>query len=175
MRALFAAVAAVLVATSASAEDVATHLEQLRGALNPGEPIIVTAASGSVRGRVIDISPTSLALAVDGQRREYAQDDVLKITQRRHGNIGKGIAWGAGIGAGLGLFGIFMRGGSDCGECLTGLFLAYTGIGAGIGAGIAASHSSDHLLFMKSNSSARVAIMPALGVNRNGVSLSVSW
>ncbi len=150
MRTFLIAVAAVLLAGCVSAQDAAANFDQLRHALKPAEPIVLTAASGNiVRGRVLDISPSVLTLSVDGQRREYVEDDVLKITQRRHGNIGKGAAIGAAIGAGIGMLGIVASHGSDCGQCLTAYLLAFTGVGAAGGAAVAASSSSDHLLFLR--------------------------
>ena len=172
---VFLTVFAVLLATTAHAQEAA-NFEQIHNVLTPGQPVVLTATSGSIlRGRVLDVSSSALALSVDGQRREYSSDEVLKITTRRHGSVAKGVAWGAGIGTGLGLFGIVAAGGSDCGQCLTGTLLAFTGIGSGIGAAVAASTFSDHLVFVKTNGSGRLSVTPVMGPRAKGAMLSVRW
>lgn len=173
---VFLGIVLVLAAATVHAQDATTSFDQLPQLLRQGETVTVTAASGTVlKGRVVDVSPSALALSVHGQLREYAADDVLKITRTRTASIGKGAAWGAGIGAGFfGILGV-MAGGSDCAECLTRQVLMSTGISAGIGAGFAALSISEHLLFVKPSRSVRLNVAPAISASRKGVLLTASW
>ena len=91
------------------------------------------------RGRLLDLSPGSIAIVSDGVRREFAVSDVDAITASRHGNLATGAKWGLGTGAGLGALLILMNmphgGCYDCGIYFVGVTSELAGIGAGIWGG----------------------------------------
>jgi hypothetical protein len=116
-----------------------------------GEEVFVThTGSGQpVRGRLIELSSTSLAILVDGRRVEVPVDDVLRIDVQ-----GDSVKDGAIIGAGvmLGLTGLSCATVDDAGYCVTALILN-TGIGALIGAGIDALHKGRTPIYVKAGKS----------------------
>ncbi|HEY1306411.1 MAG TPA: hypothetical protein VGF24_22810 [Vicinamibacterales bacterium] len=116
--------------TTVHAQPTTTSFDQLRFILEVGEKITVDTATGErTKGRVLDVSASSVGLRVKGQRRELHEIDVVRIVARRRDSVvdsalvggippavvaagfasveGKGVAtlagllWG-GMGAGLG-------------------------------------------------------------------------
>jgi hypothetical protein len=124
-----------------------------------GEEVFVThTGSGQpVRGRLIELSSTSLAILVGGRRVDVPVDDVLRIDVR-----GDSVKDGAIIGAGVmvGLTALSCAAVDDAGYCVTALILN-TGIGALVGAGIDALHKGRTPIYIKagkSNASLQVKI-----------------
>src|SRR6476469_8888623 len=93
----------VLTASAVSAQEIAGNFDQLRVLVKSSDSIGVRDTQGrEVRGRLLDLSPGSIAILSDGVRREFAAADVDTITASRHGNLATGAKWGLGTGAGLG-------------------------------------------------------------------------
>ena len=112
-----------------------------------GEDVFVThAGSGEVlRGRLLELSPTSLAMLVNGQRVDVPLDDVLRIDAR-----GDSVKDGAIIGAAVmaGLSGLGCAAVDEARYCVTSL-VVNTGIGALVGAGIDALHKGRTPIYIK--------------------------
>jgi hypothetical protein len=116
-----------------------------------GDTVRVTDRRGEeTRGAIVDLSPSSLALRVDGTQRTFLERDIAAIHQRRHDSLANGTRWGFLVGAGLGV----LAGAVVASEYRDGggvfiplLALTYGGMGAGVGAGIDAMHSSDQVIF----------------------------
>jgi hypothetical protein len=116
-------------------------------ALPAGEEVIVVhAGSGQeLRGRLIELSSTSLAILVDGQRVEVPIDDVLRIDSRKD-SLKNGTLIGLGVFGGLAAL--------NCAEFESAGWCAYgiavnAGLGAAIGAGIDALHKGRSPIYVK--------------------------
>lgn len=122
----------------------------------PHQPVVaeevVVTQSGSgeeLRGRLVNLSPGSLAILVDGNRVEIPMDNVLRI-DARHDSLKNGAIIGAAVMGGLSAI--------SCGEvddaafCVTGL-VVNTGLGALIGAGIDALHKGRTPIYIKTGRS----------------------
>jgi hypothetical protein len=109
--------------------------------------IVTQSASGEeLHGYLLELSPTTLAMLVNGKRVEMPIDGVLRIDRQRD-SVKDGAAIGAAIVAGLGLFGCAERHGSRT-SCGSGLALN-AGAGALIGAGIDALHHGRTTIYRK--------------------------
>ena len=115
------------------------------------EDVIVTqSASGEeLRGRLLDLSPESLAILVDGRRVDLPIDTVLRIDARTD-SVKDGAIIGAGVM--IGLTGLSCAAVDDAGYCVTALIFN-TGIGALVGAGIDALHKGKTPIYIKAGKS----------------------
>ena len=118
-----------------------------------------TGSGQIVRGRLIELSPTSVAMLVDGRRVDVPIEDVLRIDVQ-----GDSVKDGAIIGAGVmvGLTGLSCAAVADAGYCVTALIFN-TGIGALVGAGIDALHKGRTPIYIKA------------GKTSAGLQLRFSW
>lgn len=139
---------------------VAAGAQQAPGAAIGEEVLVTHTGSGQpVRGRLIELSPNTLAMLVDGRRVEVPIEDVLRIDIR-----GDSVKDGAIIGAGvmIGLTGLSCAEINDANYCVTALIFN-TGIGALVGAGIDALHKGRTPIYIKG------------GKNSGAVGLKFSW
>jgi len=170
-----------LAASGVSAQELAGNFDQLRVLIKAGDNVGVRDAQGQeVRGRLLDLSPGSIAVVSGGVRREFAVSDVDVVTASRHGNLATGAKWGFGTGAGFGALMILQAMPSgrcyDCGAYLVASTLYLGGIGAGIGVGISAMTTSQKVIFAKSGNDGRTLSMaPIVDRDRKGVMLSARW
>ena len=165
-------------ATAANAQTSLDTFDDLRTVVKAGDRMTVTGASGGVfDGRLLDLTPTTIALKVDGVRREFAIDDVRSISRRQHANVRKGAWWGFGIGAGLGLLGLpatECRLGPECGTAALRIGAVMGGLGAAIGAGFAASTVTDRVIF-EPRSGVKISFAPMVERQARGVRMSVRF
>src|SRR5260221_7866058 len=72
------------------------------GTTRAGEEIIVeqSASGEELRGRLVELSPTSLTILVDGRRVDVPIDNVLRI-DTMHDSVKNGAIIGASVFAGL--------------------------------------------------------------------------
>lgn len=150
-RALLIGLLLTLPVPSVGAQELAGSFDQLRVLVKAGDTVRVTDRAGDeVRGRLTDISPSSLTLRVDGARRTFLEGEIAAIHQRRHDSLANGAKWGFAVGAGLGVLAgaVIASEYKDGGTAVIPLLaLAYGGMGAGVGAGIDAMHSSEQVIF----------------------------
>jgi hypothetical protein len=163
-----------MAAPTVGAQTLAGSFEQLQVLVKPGDTISVTDSTGrELTGKITGLSPSSLALLVEGTRRDLPESEVRQIRQRRQDSLGNGAKWGLGIGAGLGLAAgllIASEYGEGGGAYIPILALVYGGIGAGVGTGMDALILSDQVIYFKSpRSSARVTVSPLVTSERKGV------
>ncbi|MEW5983739.1 MAG: hypothetical protein AB1806_15410 [Acidobacteriota bacterium] len=159
---------------AAGAQQIAGSFSQLQVLVKPGDTIIVTDSGGQeIKARITGLSPTSLALLVDGDRREFTEKDVQKIMQKRSDSLQDGALAGFCTGAGLWALAMALEGEWHGGWMLLGA--AYMGgVGAGIGVGIDAMINTWQPIYAKPASSAsRVTLAPMLAPGGAGV--RVSW
>lgn len=169
-----------LALTDATAQTVPASFEQLQVLVGPGDRIYVTNFAGNVsKGRVTELSNSSLKLLVDGTTRDLSPSDVFEIKQRRNDSLGNGAIIGGVTGLGIGA--IAMAAFCTSFNCNPGeimlTVMIHTGIGAGIGVGIDALVPAKQTVFQNRsrNSSLRIRWQPLLGRSRKGVLVSVSF
>ena len=139
-------------ATAGQAQELAGSFDQLRVLVKTGDTVRVTDTSGEeVRGAIVGLSSSSLALRVAGAQRTFLEGDIAAIHQRRNDSLANGARWGFAVGAALGVLGGITIASEYEGSSGTALIpmlaLVYGGIGAGAGAGIDAMHSSQRVIF----------------------------
>ncbi len=113
-----------------------TTFADLPGRIKPGQTIYVTTSpAGEVRGRLLRLSAASVTLLVQGQERELARPDILRV-EKRGDSLSDGMTIGFAVGGGLGLLSILSGG---CGAPFgLGACALMTGTLAGMGMGIGA-------------------------------------
>jgi hypothetical protein len=175
---LFVAVALMeTFAAPASAQGVATSFSELRLLVSAGDTVTIRHHGGEEsKGKILSLSPTSIAILTGGERRDLDESDVSTIVQRRQDSLKDGALWGAGVAAvtfGIGLAQVCE---GECGSALlvTGI-LFYGGLGAGIGVGVDALITSPRVIFERGSSSSRLRVSPFLGHHRGGVALSMAF
>ena len=120
----------------------------LPAAAHAQEEVIVTQSSSGteLRGRMVELSATTLAMLVDGKRVEVPLDRVLRI-EGRNDSVKDGAAIGAAVGGGLTAL--------SCGSALgrSGICVSaaifYAGLGALAGAGVDALHKGRTTIYSK--------------------------
>jgi hypothetical protein len=112
-----------------------------------GEQVIVTRSTSGeeLRGQLVDLSPDSLGLLVNGSRIDVPLENVLRI-ETRHDSVKNGAAIGAALMGGIAVLG--------CAQTSSGSWCAYglttnTLLGAAIGAGIDALHKGRSPIYIK--------------------------
>jgi hypothetical protein len=172
------AVLLTLSVSAADAQQLAGSFEQLRVLVKPGDDVrVIDRAGEEVRGAVAELSSSSLAIMVAGKRRRFAETDIDAIRARRADSLANGAKWGLATGAGFGLLaGISYAAEYEDSYAAIPVFgLIYGGLGAAVGAGIDALISSDHVIFARDGSSAKVTVRPILMPGRAGVRASVAF
>jgi hypothetical protein len=139
--------AAALLASAA----VPAGAQQPPAVTRPGEEVIVTHSGGGeeLRGRLIELSPATLALVANGQRVDLPVDNVLRIDVRNDSLKNGAIIGGVVMGSLAGLACAFM---DDAPACITGLVFN-TGIGVLAGAGIDALHKGRTPIYVRAGKS----------------------
>jgi len=117
-------------------------------ALQGGEEVIVVhAGSGQeLRGRLLELSSTSLGILVDGHRVEVPIDDVLRIDGRKD-SLKNGALIGLGVFGGSAALSCAAVGSSP-GWCAYAIAMNGA-LGAAIGAGIDALHKGRSPIYVK--------------------------
>jgi len=166
-----------------SGQEIAGSFDQLRVLVKAGDKVRVADATGhETSGKIADLSPTALALIVDGQRHEILAHDISTIRQRRSDTLATGAKVGFGIGAGLGLL-IASQVASEYDEVGAGgvaaISLLYGALGTGVGVGIDALISREQVIYAAPArtvaATAAVRIRPLLTRTRQGIVLSVGF
>jgi len=164
-------------------QEIAGSFEQLRVLVKAGDQVRVTDATGrETTGKIADLSPTALALLVDGQRREILAHDVGTIHQRRSDSLATGARVGFAIGAGLGLVGGLLIA-SEYDEIgpgqIIGISFMYGALGAGMGVGMDALIETEQVIYANAARTtpapAAVKIRPVLTRARRGVVVSIGF
>jgi hypothetical protein len=166
-----------LAATSAQAQELAGTFEQVRVLVKAGDTLTVTDTAGQpVRGKLVNLSSSSLRLNVSGTTREFQKVDVNTITKRGSDSLKNGALIGVIIGGGFGVVGMAVaaaQGDADA-AFFVGAALVYGGMGAGIGAGVDALIEGQRVIYANPGSPrARLSVAPVLRGPRKGVLVSL--
>jgi hypothetical protein len=159
--------------------EYARSFEQLQVFVEPGDTISVREASGDeFSARISDLTSTELVVMVDGRRRAFQPDDVIRIRQRRGDSLANGTWLGFGIGAGLGVVAVATddSGFMDSAGFAVLAAAVYGGIGAGIGVGVDALIRHRRVIYDHQPGGAPgVAIIPLLGVKSAGAMIALRF
>jgi hypothetical protein len=156
-----------------------SSFEQLQVLVKPGDNVYVTDSAGTTaKGRILNLSRSSLELMVDGQRRSWLQNDVREIRQWRGDSLRNGALIGLGAGAGTAgvIWAVYCSGGGceNDGGVVAGNIALMGGLGAAVGAGIDALIPHKQTIFRnETDGSARLTIRPI--VNRSNRGVQVAW
>jgi hypothetical protein len=151
-----ALVLAFLVPAAALAQDRAAKPAP---PLRTSEEVIVTQSTSGqeLRGFLVELSPTTLALLVDGTRVDVPLERVLRI-EGRNDSVKDGAAYGAAIGGGL--TALTCAQGLELQYCVPAAVF-YAGLGALAGAGIDALHKGRTTIYSKPPPAVSLAVAPA--------------
>ena len=118
--------------------------------VNPGDTVYVTESSQPVKGKVIEVSRGSLALSVDGRRKDFNLSGVTRVErERRATKKGALIGLLAGAGGLATTFGVISE--NNCGPVrgtihacddewgLATIVAVFGGVGGGMGAAVGAA------------------------------------
>jgi hypothetical protein len=166
----------------------AASLSEASGRLKTGDKVYVAAGGPAVKGSLVAISPSSLSLLIDGQRRDFSASDLTRI-QREKRSTGRGALIGL-LAGGLGVPTIVYtimehncaatRGTIHACDDELGpdtVFLIFGGIGGGIGAGAGAGVGSlfkhRETVFVKH--AGDVMVRPIVDRSRKGLAVSIGF
>jgi hypothetical protein len=164
----------LLMTASAGAQELASTFDQLRVLVGPGDTLTVTQTSGSrVRGKLSQLSPSSLVLNVSGTLREFQSTEVDRIEKRGADSLNNGALTGMAIGGGLAAVALGIgQSGFEPGWVAVAA-LVYGGIGAGIGAGVDALIEGPRIIYAGPRvRKTTVSVSPILRGQRKGILFS---
>jgi hypothetical protein len=162
-----ALVVALLLPAAANAQGEPGMPPRIAGA----EVIVTQSASGEeLRGRIVELSKTTLGILVDGHRVDLPIDNVLRIDTRTD-SVKNGAFIGGGVFLGLAAFACAAGFAPDAAQCATGAFFN-TLFGTLAGVGIDALHRGRTTIYRKP---AAVAIGVAPAAKGAAARLTVRW
>jgi hypothetical protein len=161
----------------------AKTFEQLQMLVRPNDTVTVRDAAGAtLRGRIADLSATSLRLVDKNPLRTFALADVVEVRVRRQDSLANGAKIGAGVGAALATISIIaLCAADDDSGCSGWIVLAvgpYAAMGAGMGVAVDAMRVRERTVFRAAPAGSvahRVQIAPVLGGGRKGVALRLTF
>jgi hypothetical protein len=132
-----------------------------------------------IKGKVLDLSGSTLRLRVDGQPREFSERDVLVVSER-HRYTGTGALIGLGAGAALEGWAIAHycgRSYSDGCSMTKGLWFFPVGLFAAIGAMGGAQTEHERVLFLNHDlrQSPAFTLTPFVDSSRRGLAASLRF
>jgi hypothetical protein len=103
-RTLAFALLAVGCPSAARAQSVPSSFKDMQFLVGPGNRVtVVDSAGGEITGRIAELDASRLSIQTPSGPRNFSQDDVVVVRQRRSDSLKNGVVIGAAIGAGLGL------------------------------------------------------------------------
>ena len=165
----------------ARAQDAANTFQQLQARVKPGDVVVVTDTEGrDVRGRITVLSPSSLAIDVDGRPAEWSEGGVRLIRHRQSDSLVNGTLIGLGVGAAVGVLAAgqaslasnFTTSDDSGGDELA--ILLFGALGAGLGMGIDAAWRDDVLVFRAGGATtASLRVIPLVLPRAQGIRAAV--
>ena len=169
-------VLAALAVTASLAEAQRVTFDRLALQLNQGDSVIVTHSDGRrLRGRIVDLSASTLALQIDGLRRDLDGGDIAVIRHRERDSLTNGAAIGFGSGVAIIVSLFAHHGGLDHAGVVFFYSSLFGAAGAGIGAGLDALHEESRVVYRTAPSNRRLAVSPVVSPERQGVSVSLGF
>ena len=164
----------LMVASGApAAAQTAGSFEQLALLIGSGDRVTVTDSAGREQtGRIVDLSPSALALFVDGARHDFREVQVHTIRQWRQDSLKNGAWFGFAVGAAYGLTAFFPK--FDIYR--PGLFLGFmAAAGTGVGVGLDALVPSRQVIYQSTGAARRVTVAPLVARDRRGLTVSFGF
>jgi len=181
-----AIVLTIATAVPAVAQPAASSFGDLQDLLRPDQTVYVQTAEVAdehgrgIKGKVIELSGSTLRLSVGRQLREFSARDVLVVSER-HTSTGKGALIGLAIGGGLGLLGVSAACGPSkdaetCGWAQLGLMFG-AGFGTTFGAEIGHSIQHERVLFLAPDlrQSRRFTLVSSVGQVQKGLAATIRF
>jgi hypothetical protein len=167
---------------SAAAQAVASNFQELRFKVKPGDTVYVTDDAGQERkARILELSRSSLLLAMDATRLDLSENNVKRIRQRLSDPLLNGAAIGAVSVMTLATVSSIAFSDRSEGETFgwadAGFILYLGAIGAGVGIGIDALIQGRKIIYETSGTISRrsFGVSPMLSPRLRGVRLSVRF
>jgi hypothetical protein len=162
------------------AQEVASSFEQLVVLVKPGDKIAVVDVAGrEMTGRIEKLSREALVLDTSAGPRHLAEVDVATIRQRRGDSLMNGAIIGAVAGTAYFATIAAILTDTEGGDVIIPTLIAGVAVcgamGAAAGVGIDALITRRQVIFERSASQRRVAVLPVLGRGRGGVAVAVTF
>lgn len=166
--------------TSSSVTEIPTSFHQMQVLVNPGDAVRVNDNAGrELRGTIVSLTGSSLALSINGSRHDLLEGDVATIRQRRGDPLTNGLLWGFGVGAGLGVVSLLAGGCEGSVEYLPVCMGTAGAIASGIGVAVDAAIRREHVIYARAGSVGDdrrgqrvVRIVPLMTSGRKGILLA---
>lgn len=159
------------------AQAPARTFDDLLAGVKPGDTVWVTQVSRQeIKGRVIDLTPRTLAVTSDGRRLDINRDDVARVRLEYADPKWNGAAVGAGLALVVPLWycSQMYESGETCGEGIKALVIIGA-LGAAIGAGVDARTRRRVLVYERPLGSSRLRIAPAISPRAAGMHVSLTF
>jgi len=158
------------------AERSARSFEQLEMLLEEGDRVTIVDTDGGVaKVKIVQVTPSSLRVSVDGVTKSIAERDVVSISHRRADSLGNGARRGAILGAALAVIPmVTLCARNLCGPAI-GFGVFYTAMWTGVGVGFDALSVKDHIVYGRPSISSSVRVSPVLSPSQKGVRFSLSF
>jgi len=168
------------VTQTAAAQGVAGSFEQVQVLVKPGDVVTVTDAAGKVtKGKIAELSGSTLALLAGDTRLEMRESDVMTIKQLYTDSLADGAIWGAVGGAAYvaAMAVVFSEDSDEWTFSDVAVVLGiYAGIGTGIGVGIDALIRKKHVIYQQPPiTGLQVGIAPWLTKQHKGVLVTLRF
>lgn len=169
-------------AVPADAQEIAGSFDQLRVLLKQGDTVRVADGAGDeVKGRIAELSASSMVLLVGGERRTISGGNVNTISRRGDDSLANGAKIGFGVGSGFGLFiAALVVASADSSGAAAAVpigVLIYGGLGAAIGVGLDAMHTTERVIYARRApaTTAGFGVAPTLTAARKGAALTLRF
>jgi hypothetical protein len=173
---------ATLFPAQAFAQAPAAGFQQLLAKVRLGDEVWVKGHDGKeVKGKLTDVSPTSLEILSGGRNVAFGVERVKTVSIREPDGLKNGARIGFYVGAGVGGLGAFSYCfGADVDNCAGGAlaaFALYAGVGVALGVGIDALIPGGKIEIYRAAArpSARLSLAPILSPTRKGLAVSVRF
>ena len=170
-------VLAAAAAAAPLAEAQRVTFDRLALQLTQGDPVTVTDGDGQeLRGRIVDLSSSTLALETDGLRRDLDRGDISVIQRRERDSLTNGALVGFASGVAFAVTLVAAECSGCAGDASYAPWYALFGAaGAGIGAGLDSLHQGSRVVYRAASSDRRLAVSPVVSPERQGVSVSLGF
>ena len=162
--------------TASLAEAQSVPFDRLALLVNQGDRITVTDSAGrELRGRLLDLSPSTLSLQSDGLRHDLHGGDISAVRRRERDSLQNGAVIGFLSGAALAA-GLLARTEAGLDPSFLLPFASLAGAaGAGIGVCLDSLHEGSQVIYRAAGSNRRLAVSPLLSRDSAGLSVSLGF
>ena len=163
-------------------QEVARSFRELQSKVKTGETVYVTDDAGlEFKGRIAEMSSSSLRLFFQGTHRDLTETDVHEIRQKQSDPLWNGLLIGLGAGAASGVVAPSAVCDLPDPECAATVRIVFVPLGAAIGAitGALIDHAlrKSRIIYLKPNSasSTGVRVSPVLSKDLRGMQITIRF